>query len=366
MASYADAMTLLLAFFIMMFAFALIDEGKYFDFKVGVMAALGVPDPLTDNTDSILSKGTGISPEVGLTPISPSEEAAEAEAELRESLAAAGLVTPENAEELRDLLEQEFFYAGAQEFVEVGIDERGVFIRFDGRVLFESGQTNLDESGLSLLATAADVLQIVDNPLEVEGHTDSQPTNGTSWPSNWELSTARASRVVRWMIDPGDLSPTRLTAVGLADTRPRASNNTATGRQENRRVEIVTRIVQAMPSEAAMTDAEVIIEDGETGDATPTEDGTTAEGQDEAQNDGQGEETTTPADDAGGDPGDTGDEAQVLEPGQEGDGAGIENPTELEDVATIDPIGNPIGLTPSTDAGLIDGGTDGTDPGDGG
>ena len=247
LASYADAMTLLLAFFIMMFAFALIDEGKYFDFKVGVMAALGVPDPLTDNTDSILAKGTGISPEVGLTPISPSEEAAATEAELRDALATAGLVTPENAQELADLLEQEFFYAGAAEFVEVGVDERGVFIRFDGRVLFPSGETTLDDDGLTLLATAADVLQIVENPLEVEGHTDSQPTNGGRWPSNWELSTARASRVVRWMIEPGGIPATRLTAVGLADTRPRANNNTAEGRQENRRVEIVTRVVQTGP-----------------------------------------------------------------------------------------------------------------------
>ena len=94
LASYADAMTLLLAFFIMMFAFALIDEGKYFDFKVGVMAALGVPDPLTDNTDSILSQGTGITPEIGFTPVNPTEEEEEQAEQVRQALAEAGVVTP--------------------------------------------------------------------------------------------------------------------------------------------------------------------------------------------------------------------------------------------------------------------------------
>lgn len=253
LASYADAMTLLLAFFIMMFAFALVDEGKYFDFKVGVMAALGIPDPLTDNTDSILSRGTGISPEIGFTPVPPSDEEAEAAERVRQQLAAAGTVTPESAEELRELLEQEFANVGAADFVQVGIDERGVFVRFDGRVLFASGQADLDDDGLTLLATAAGVLGIIDNRLEVEGHTDSQPTRG-DWPSNWELSSARSSRVVRWLIEIGEIPDPRLVALGLADTRPRADNSTEEGRQQNRRVEIVVRVDGMVESDVPVID----------------------------------------------------------------------------------------------------------------
>ena len=256
LASYADAMTLLLAFFIMMFAFALIDEGKYFDFKVGVMAALGVPDPLTDNTDSILDKGTGVLPQLGYNPVPPTEEEAEEAEEAIKELAEAGEITPENAEDLRDVLTQEFGYAGAAEYVQVGIDERGVFIRFDGQVLFESGRAELDENGLILLATAADVLGVIDNRLEVEGHTDSQPT-GSAWPSNWELSSARSSRVVRWLIDSGIPDP-RLIAVGLADTRPRGDNATPEGRQLNRRVEIVIRVDGLVDSEVPIIDPEII------------------------------------------------------------------------------------------------------------
>ncbi len=252
LASYADAMTLLLAFFIMMFAFALIDEGKYFDFKVGVMAAFGVPNPLTDNTDSILAQGTGVMPDLGFIPIPPSEEEAEAAEENRQALSEAGMVTPENVEDLQQLLTQEFAAAGAAEFVDVGIDERGVFIRFDGRVLFESGRADLDNNGLTLLATAADVLGVIDNRLEVEGHTDSQPTGG-DWPTNWELSSARSSRVVRWLIESRIPEP-RLIAIGMADTRPRGTNATPEGRQLNRRVEIVIRVDGIAESDVAVID----------------------------------------------------------------------------------------------------------------
>lgn len=357
LASYADAMTLLLAFFIMMFAFALIDEGKYFDFKVGVMAALGVPDPLTDNTDSILEKGTGITPEIGLTPLTPSEAQELAVEDLREAISAAGTITAENADELRDYLELQFELAGAGEYVDVGIDERGVFIRFDGRVLFESGRAELDENGLILLATAADVLGLIDNALEVEGHTDSDATDGVRWPSNWELSTARASRVVRWMIAPGELPSTRLTALGKADTKPRATNNTEEGKQQNRRVEIVTRIAQLPTMEeqelldgvASENDTENpgdgTTEDEPTGEE-PTGDDTTDDtptGDD--QNENQNEEPigeTVPDEDG----------VEVVEPDEEEpvdlllDGEDAAGPTLTEDIEEIDPIGNPLNPNP--------------------
>lgn len=233
LASYADAMTLLLAFFIMMFAFAIIDENKFEDFKVGVAATFGIPDPATDNTDSILSQGSGVMPD-----ISPTSAATVESQELMEELEQTGLVTPENAEALRDLLQQQFDAVGAGEVVDVGIDERGVFIRFDGHVLFESGDANLDDDGLNLLTIAAGALSVVDNKIEVEGHTDDRPT-GSLWPSNWELSGARAARVVRWFIETGTIPDVQLRAVGYADTRPRGDNATLEGRQENRRVEIV-------------------------------------------------------------------------------------------------------------------------------
>lgn len=341
LASYADAMTLLLAFFIMMFAFALVDEGKFFDFKVGVTAALGIPDPLTDNTASILSDGTGNFPEIGFTPATPTPEEAEELEELEEALAEAGEVTAENIEDLRQLLERRFELAGASEFVQVGIDERGVFIRFDGRVLFESGSADIAGDSFTLLGTAASVLGTISNPLEVEGHTDNQAT-GSAWPSNWELSVARSAGVVRWLIEPGGLPDTRLTALGKADTKPVASNNTDDGRRQNRRVEIVTRVIQTATPAGE--------DDGSAGEEPADGAGETAAG--------GLDETDQPVD---GVPADGTDQATGTAD-QPGDGAGgneddpapdqliTEDPAVPEDVITIDPIENPVGLFPEPES----------------
>jgi chemotaxis protein MotB len=281
LASYADAMTLLLAFFIMMYAFALVDLAKFQDLKVGVQAAFGLPEPVTDNTDSILSDGEGIAPEVGFNPVEQSSDKEAETTAIRSALANAGTVTPENAEDLKTLLENEFERVGASDYVEVGIDERGVFIRFDGRVLFDSGSADLDSAGLTLLTTSASVLTVIDNTLEVEGHTDNRPT-GTDWPSNWELSAARASTVVRWLIDAGGVPDPQLVAVGRADTRPRADNSTAAGRQENRRVEIVVRVPGMVESGVDLIGSDPVGVDDVFGDVTEDETPTSGSAVEEA------------------------------------------------------------------------------------
>jgi len=241
LASYADAMTLLLAFFIMMFAFALIDEEKFSDFKVGVTAAFGLADPVTDNTDSILGSGSGVTPELGPVPLPIDTEISQEVSELKSELEQAGTVTVENALELKTILDYEFDRLGAAELVAVAVDERGVVIRFDGQVLFPPNRVTISDDGFLLLGTAAQVLGSIDNQLEIEGHTDNRPA-GAPWPTNWELSSARASRVVRWLIDIGNLPEPKMIAVGRSDTRPRDDNNTPEGRAQNRRVEIVVRI----------------------------------------------------------------------------------------------------------------------------
>ncbi len=240
MESYADAMTLLLAFFIMLFAFALVDETKFFDFKVGMVAALGVSDPFNEQADSLLESGTGIAPTLGMATIS--SESYRNEIETREAeLEAEGTVTAENVEEVRSLLEARFEERGVAPFVAVDIDDRGVVIRYDGQVLFESGSADMGTDSDALLAVTSEVLELIDNPIDIEGHTDDQPT-GRLWISNWELSGARAAAVTRWMIDFGRLPPRRLAAVGLAETRPVDTNETVEGRAANRRVEVVVRV----------------------------------------------------------------------------------------------------------------------------
>ena len=253
LASYADAMTLLLAFFIMMFAFALVDEEKFLDFKVGVVAALGVADPVTDNTSSILGDGQGIAPEIGLGAV-PASQVEALMRSVEDALRGDGTVTADNAEEVKELLEAKYEIAGLADLVGVEITERGIVVRFEGRLLFESGSDRLTGDADIVLGETAAALKNFDNQVDIEGHTDDRPT-GDSAKSNWHLSTARASTVVLWLIERGNVEDVRLTPMGFSDTRPRASNSTADGRQENRRVELVILVDGLLASDVDLINA---------------------------------------------------------------------------------------------------------------
>jgi chemotaxis protein MotB len=111
------------------------------------------------------------------------------------------------------------------------------------RVLFDSGRAQIKPAGLKVLKQVSDVLnKITDKQIRIEGHTDNVPISTKlqdKFKTNWELSTARATTVVRYLIDQGGVQPQALSAVGYADTHPIASNDTEEGRSSNRRIEIV-------------------------------------------------------------------------------------------------------------------------------
>ena len=111
------------------------------------------------------------------------------------------------------------------------------------KVLFNSGQAQVKPAGLKVLTQVSDVLKnVTDKQIRIEGHTDNVPIGvkiQDKFPTNWELSTARATNVVRFFIERGGVNRESLEAVGFADTRPVASNDTVDGRTENRRIEIV-------------------------------------------------------------------------------------------------------------------------------
>ena len=111
------------------------------------------------------------------------------------------------------------------------------------RVLFDSGQAQVKPAGVLVLKQVADVLnKITDKQIRIEGHTDNVPISSKlqdRFKTNWELSTARATTVVRYLIDHGGVDRQYLSAVGYADTHPIASNDTEEGRSSNRRIEIV-------------------------------------------------------------------------------------------------------------------------------
>jgi chemotaxis protein MotB len=119
------------------------------------------------------------------------------------------------------------------------IDERGLVIHIEESALFESGKDELKPEAYEPLKLIAQQLATVDNPVRVEGHTDDRPIKTPRFPSNWELSAARATNVVRYFIEKHNLPPDKLSALGYGEYRPIAGNDTPEGRAQNRRVDIV-------------------------------------------------------------------------------------------------------------------------------
>ena len=144
----------------------------------------------------------------------------------------------EEADQLRhakELLEQRLSSSEAT----IGYDERGLVTRLLDRVLFDSGKADLRRSAHPVLDKVAKALQEVpDQPIGVEGHTDNVPIKHSGWSSNKALSLARANAVVEYLVSRG-MDADRLTPIGYGEEHPIASNDAASGRQQNRRVEIV-------------------------------------------------------------------------------------------------------------------------------
>ena len=165
----------------------------------------------------------------------------------------------EEADRLRQakaLLEQRLASDINNQDISVGYDERGLVVRVLDRVLFDSGKAALRSEAHRVLAKVARVLkeEVNDQPIGVEGHTDNQPIRQSKWKDNWELSLARAQAVVNDLVHQQGLEPGRFSAIGRGEHQPIASNDTAAGRRQNRRVEIVV-LPQgtAMPSSEALS-----------------------------------------------------------------------------------------------------------------
>ena len=145
----------------------------------------------------------------------------------------------EEADQLRQakaMLEQRL----SSSDVSVGYDERGLVARMLDQVLFDSGKAELRHSAAGVLDKVAQALQSAANqPVGVEGHTDNVPITRSGWADNKALSLARANAVVEHLTQKRGVDPSRLTAIGYGEERPIAPNDTAAGRQKNRRVEII-------------------------------------------------------------------------------------------------------------------------------
>jgi chemotaxis protein MotB len=147
----------------------------------------------------------------------------------------------ENLKALQQRVRQYAAKHGFAQDVATTIQERGLVVHVltDG-VLFDSGSAVLKPAGLTLLKEIGHLVDEPDivNPVSVEGNTDSMPIHSALYPSNWELSTARANAVLEFLLGAG-LKESRASVVGYGSQKPLASNSTASGRRRNRRVDIV-------------------------------------------------------------------------------------------------------------------------------
>jgi chemotaxis protein MotB len=248
---YGDLITLLLAFFVVMYAMSSVNEGKYRILSDSLNAAFqgeqqsSQPVPVGRNS-------LGPAPDLALTPTATksggamlSTLSAEDEARLAAQRARAEELARVDAavrKSLASLIDDGVVVVKRNEsLVEVTI-------RTD--ILFTSGSAELAPVAVAPLQQLAATLAPLPNPVRVEGHTDDRPISTAAFPSNWELSAARAASVVRVMKSTG-LDAQRLAVVGMGEFRPLASNATADGRNANRRVALVILATGLAPEGAA-------------------------------------------------------------------------------------------------------------------
>jgi chemotaxis protein MotB len=226
MVSYADFVTLLFAFFVVMYAISQVNEGKY---RV-------LSDTLASAFRNVPGSSTGA--QVAVNPNAPMPIV------VPFRRPNPGVKTDESQrlkrEKMRDMAKEiNTALAPLVKEGQVRITEGalGVTVDINASVLFAPGDARLDTGAVQALVAVAKILAPTDFPVTVEGHTDNTPISTPQFPSNWELSGMRASSVVRLFIDAG-VDARRLTATGFADQRPVADNATSEGRQRNRRVAI--------------------------------------------------------------------------------------------------------------------------------
>lgn len=144
-------------------------------------------------------------------------------------------------EEAKRLLESRLKKEIGDQQVRLEMAEKGLAIIFLDEVLFDSGKIDIKNEVFGALDKVSQVLRenIGDRNIGIEGHTDNEPIKYSGWKSNWELSTARATSVLHYLVDQKGISPDRVSATGYGEYRPVKPNNTSEGRRQNRRVEIV-------------------------------------------------------------------------------------------------------------------------------
>jgi chemotaxis protein MotB len=221
--SYADFITLLFAFFVVMYSISQVNEGKYRVLANSINAAFhAIPGASAGVLPSTLPAQPIVPPTK--TPSEIKMEQMKRQNQIKMRSIAQAII-----EALRPLVKD-----GK---VHVTEGAMGITVEINASILFQPGESRMEDGAIRSMTALGQILALTDFPIKVEGFTDNIPISNAQFPSNWELSGARASSVVRLFIENG-VAADKLTAIGYAEQRPVADNTTPEGRMRNRRVAI--------------------------------------------------------------------------------------------------------------------------------
>lgn len=217
--TYADLITLLLVFFVIMYSLSQLDKAKYEELKKSLQTSIRyVPIEGAGKTEAVIGDGGENDTVVPMPFMSPDQQA---------------LVELEK--KISTLAKEE----GLTQEVSARIEQRGLVVSISNTAFFGEGEASLREAIVPVLDRVAGVLKNDPHYLRIEGHTDNTPIRTPRYPSNWELSAVRATTLVRFLMERHSFPPTRLSAAGYGEYYPRVRNTTEANRALNRRVDIV-------------------------------------------------------------------------------------------------------------------------------
>lgn len=235
MATFADLMSLLFTFFVLLLSFANMDVVKFREAIGSLKYAFGYSDhtegALATRSMNLLdfdeqSKNTDV------------KQPIQKKYTMQEQPTVKQIIVSKN-DELLAKVEESIEFNDIEEMVSAEKTGRGVVVRIKGELLYPAGSHTLKEESHKLLDDIVAIMEQFDYKINIEGHSDNTPISTVQYPSNWELSSARAISALKYILKSGRIPADRLGAAGYADTRPLASNDTAEGRLMNRRVEFI-------------------------------------------------------------------------------------------------------------------------------
>ncbi len=233
--SYADFITLLFAVFVTLYAMSQSDKKKVEEVMVSIQQSFGMvqsgsPSPkMNVIPSSQINVIPALKPQISVVPGSrrPGSGASKSRADEKDF------------RQIKASVEAYLVKQGAQNKVSLSITRRGLIVSLKEAGFFDSGQAVIKQDAYELINTIGEIMTQYNNPMRFEGHTDTVPISTSQFPSNWELSTARAVNGLKHMLKHFDVDPDKISAAGYGEFRPIADNATAEGRAKNRRVDLV-------------------------------------------------------------------------------------------------------------------------------